>query len=165
MLDMEKNLFLISQPWIRIAGTAVFVIALFFFVLPMFVGIRHAGCYTGTIVSMLGVIYFALNPVIADLMQKAWEQNFGHFLLCLFLGILALGGLTGLTFSALMIHAECNHPESPATVVILGCKVRRDGAPTLMLKKRLDAGAAYLEEHPEVCVIVSGGQGSDEVIS
>ncbi|MDE5884551.1 MAG: YdcF family protein [Oscillospiraceae bacterium] len=162
---IEKNIFLISQSWVRIAGTTVFGIALFFFVLPMFVGIRHAGCYAGTIISILGIVYFALNPVIAHLMQKIWERDFGHFLLCIFLGILALGGLIGLTFSFLMIRAECNQPETPATVLILGCKVRRDGAPTLMLKKRLDAGAAYLEQHPEVSVIVCGGQGSDEVIS
>ena len=164
-LDMEKNLFLISQPWVRITGTAVFVIMLFFFVLPMFVGIRHAGCYAGTVICILGIVYFALNPTVSKLLQNIWKNEFGHVILCVFLGILGLGAVLAIVFSFLMIRAECHKPKEANTVLILGCKVRRDGAPTLMLKKRLDAGAAYLEQHPEVSVIVCGGQGSDEVIS
>lgn len=164
MPDMERNLFLISQPWIRISGTVVFGIALFFFILPMFVGIRHAGCYAGTVICILGVLFFALNPPVAKLLQSVWQNGFGHVILCVCLGILGLGAILGMILSIFMIRAECNQPENPATVVILGCKVK-NGKPSLMLKKRLDAGAAYLEQHPEISVIVCGGQGIDESIS
>lgn len=160
----EKNLFLISQPWLRVAGIVIFAVALFFFIMPMFVGIHHEGCVAGTIISMLGLVYFGLNPVIAGLLQNVWRQNIGHFVICIVLGFLGLGALLGLIFSVLMIRSACNRPENPATMVILGCKVK-DGRPSLMLKKRLDAGADYLEQHPEISVIVSGGQGTDESIS
>ena len=50
------------------------------------------------------------------------------------------------------------------TVVVLGCKVK-NGAPSLMLGRRLNAAYEYLTEEPDVKVIVSGGKGDDEIIS
>ena len=37
--------------------------------------------------------------------------------------------------------------------------------PSLMLQERLEVALQYLEEHPDVPCIVTGGQGSDEQIS
>lgn len=47
-------------------------------------------------------------------------------------------------------------------VVILGAKVKPGGVPSLSLANRLDVAASYLQKHPQVLVIVSGGQGEDE---
>ena len=66
--------------------------------------------------------------------------------------------------SVFMIISANHKPKSENTVVILGCKVR-DGAPSLMLQKRLDAALNYLNQHPDVPVIVCGGQGEDESIT
>lgn len=63
-----------------------------------------------------------------------------------------------------MIKAACSTPESGSTVVVLGCKVRGE-KPTLILQKRLDAAYDYLMEHPDSVCVLSGGQGSDEIIS
>ncbi|MFD2308395.1 YdcF family protein [Enterococcus termitis] len=56
--------------------------------------------------------------------------------------------------------------ESPDTVLILGAQVKgssKDNAyPSTVLKERLDAAVPYLKEHPNVTVIVCGGQGDDE---
>ena len=52
----------------------------------------------------------------------------------------------------------------PQAVVVLGCQVRQDG-PSVLLQDRLDTALAYLTEHPELPVVVSGGQGEDEPIS
>ena len=46
-------------------------------------------------------------------------------------------------------------------MVVLGAKVRADG-PSVSLMDRIKATAAYMEEHPHVIAIVSGGQGPDE---
>lgn len=46
--------------------------------------------------------------------------------------------------------------------IVLGAKVKPGGVPSLSLKNRLDVAASYLTEHPNVTVIVSGGQGKDE---
>lgn len=48
-------------------------------------------------------------------------------------------------------------------VLILGAKLFGD-KPSISLKNRLDAACMYLQSHPHVKVIVSGGQGKDEDI-
>ena len=77
------------------------------------------------------------------------------------LGLLGVFVLAGIVFSICMGAAMADKPKEEQPVVILGCKVRGD-RPSLMLKKRLDAAIPYLKEHPELPVIVCGGQGADE---
>ncbi len=48
--------------------------------------------------------------------------------------------------------------------IILGAQWKSTG-PSTVLRKRLDAAIEYLNENPETLVIVSGGQGSNEVMS
>ena len=54
--------------------------------------------------------------------------------------------------------------DDPAVMVVLGCQVRADG-PSILLRDRLDTALEYWEEHPDMTVVVSGGQGPDEYIS
>lgn len=54
--------------------------------------------------------------------------------------------------------------DGPEVMVIFGCQVRADG-PSILLRDRLDTALAYLEEHPETRVVVSGGKGDDEHMS
>ena len=49
----------------------------------------------------------------------------------------------------------------PKVMVILGCKVESWG-PSILLQDRLDKALDYLEDHPDLTVVVSGGQGPDE---
>ena len=46
-------------------------------------------------------------------------------------------------------------------MLILGCQVHPWG-PSVLLKDRLDEALSYLNEHHDVTIIVSGGQGPDE---
>ena len=128
-------MFMILPLWARISGTILFLTGLFFFVNPMLLGIRHAGCYFGTAICVLGAIFFGLNPVIAKFLQEIWENGFGHFMLCLVMGMLGFGAVLGIILSGMMIHSACQKPKKEHTVIILGCKVR-NGEPSLMLKKR-----------------------------
>lgn len=50
---------------------------------------------------------------------------------------------------------------TPETVIVLGCKTI-DGAPSPMLKLRLDKAAEYLNINPAAVCIVTGGQGWNE---
>ena len=50
----------------------------------------------------------------------------------------------------------------PDFIVVLGAQVQGDG-PSLTLKKRLDRTLEFLQANPDKTVIVSGGQGADEV--
>ena len=147
--------------WARIAGSVVFGILLLFFVNPLLLGIRNAGVFTGIVLCLLGLFYFGGNSLVAPLMEKIWLTDFGRFALCLVFGLLGVFVLAGIVFSICMGAAMADKPKEEQPVVILGCKVRGD-RPSLMLKKRLDAAIPYLKEHPELPVIVCGGQGADE---
>ncbi len=156
-------MFEISALWIRLLGTSVFLAALLFFICPFFVGIHHAGCYAGSVICILGILFFVANAQISSLLQSIWKTEFGHFALCLIMGLMILGIIGAISLSIAMIQAANDQPKEENIVVILGCKVR-NGAPSLMLQRRLDAAVAYLQQH-DVPVIVCGGQGADESIS
>jgi uncharacterized SAM-binding protein YcdF (DUF218 family) len=49
-------------------------------------------------------------------------------------------------------------------MIILGAKLNRDQL-SLTLKNRMDVALTYLRNNPSTQVIVSGGQGADELIS
>lgn len=85
------------------------------------------------------------------------------FRVCVVLVI--LGVLLFLTLLAIILYG--NHDDvdgEPKMMIILGCQVKPWG-PSILLKDRLNKALDYLEEHPGVTVVVSGGQGPDEHIS
>ena len=63
-------------------------------------------------------------------------------------------------------HFEEDTKTGSATrwIIVLGAQVRGRKI-TDSLKRRLDCASEYLKEHPEVHVIVSGGQGKDEEVT
>lgn len=73
-----------------------------------------------------------------------------------------------LTFAALLgavLRGSYDHVQGdPQIMVILGCQVKSWG-PSILLQDRLDKTLDYLEEHPDMTVVVSGGQGPDEHIT
>ena len=72
-------------------------------------------------------------------------------------GILSFAILLGLVLNGSYDHISGN----PRVMIILGCQVRQDG-PSILLRDRLDEALSYLEDHPDMTVVVSGGQGDDE---
>lgn len=52
----------------------------------------------------------------------------------------------------------------PQTVVVLGANLW-DHKPSPILMERLECAAAYLNEHPDTRVVVTGGMGDDEPVS
>ena len=91
-------------------------------------------------------------------MSRLWKNKWLKSLLCLaFAGLLTFGALLGA-----VLHGSYDHIQGePATMLILGCQVYPWG-PSVLLQDRLDEALDYLGEHPEMTVIVSGGQGPDE---
>lgn len=157
-------MFAIPQLWVRIVGVVLCAVLLFFFATPMLVGIRNVGCYAGTVVSLLGIAFFAANPIVARWLQAVWDNGTGHVVMCVLIGAVVLDCVLAIAISVGMIGAIRDKPKDEAPVVILGCKVRGE-TPSLMLQRRLDAAVPYLKAHPDVPVIVCGGQGKDEAIS
>lgn len=79
--------------------------------------------------------------------------------------ILALGLLMACITEAMIIRASLGDPRAQVDyVVVLGAKVNANG-PSVSLWDRINAAADYLDQHPDVIAIVSGGQGTDEPIT
>lgn len=79
------------------------------------------------------------------------------FLVLVLLGTLVFGALLGLVLGG----AHDSIDGSPQVMIILGCQLH-DWGPSVMLQDRLDKALDYLKDHPEVVVVVSGGQGENE---
>lgn len=76
------------------------------------------------------------------------------------LGLLAFGALE----VYIGLHSRDRMAGDPQVMVIFGCQVRRDG-PSILLRDRLDTALDYLEDHPDIRVVVTGGKGDDEHMS
>ncbi len=72
-------------------------------------------------------------------------------------GILAFAALAG----AVALGARDQVAGNPKVMIILGCQVM-DSGPSQLLRDRLDEALAYLEQSPDMTVVVSGSQGSNE---
>ena len=80
--------------------------------------------------------------------------------------MLAAGVLVFLIVEGMILWAgEKQMPEeSPAAVIVLGAGVNGT-TPSLTLRTRLEAAAEYLFTHPDIPVVLSGGQGPGEDIT
>ncbi len=75
-------------------------------------------------------------------------------------GIVAFAVLLG----QVLVGAKDDIQGDPRAMVILGCQLH-DWGPSILLQDRLDKALEYLEDHPDMTVVVSGGQGPDEPTS
>ena len=82
-----------------------------------------------------------------------------------------LKAFAALVLAGMLVFAACfccvifgshSQLEDDADImIILGCQVKPWG-PSVLLQDRLDTALDYLEEHPDITVVVSGGKGDDE---
>lgn len=75
-------------------------------------------------------------------------------------GLLCFGSLFGIVLSGDRDRLD----GQPRIMVILGCQVKPWG-PSVLLQDRLDKALDYLADHPDMTVVVSGGQGPDEPVT
>lgn len=82
--------------------------------------------------------------------------------------LLVLLALALLLFAAMEIviavHDRTDIAGEPDVMLIFGCQVRKDG-PSILLRDRLDTALGYLEDHPDLPVLVTGGKGDNEHLS
>ena len=128
------------------------ILLFFWCFLPVFAGIFNIGSLTGMVVGALLVLYGAAPQLFTSL---PWQLQTVIKLI-----VLVIAALT-VSITAVMVSAILQPAAEADTVIVLGCKVDRDG-PSRMLRERLDAAYDYLQENTDAIVIVTGGQGSDE---
>ena len=81
------------------------------------------------------------------------------------LGLVLAGAVTfGALFGAVLCGSHDHIRGDPQVMVILGCQVKPWG-PSVLLQDRLDKALDYLKDHPDLTIVVSGGQGPDEPVS
>ncbi len=100
-------------------------------------------------------------PLIVKLSEKSRLFRAAAFLVSL--AYLMFGVLFAVTTGLILINSASPAPNADA-VIVLGSGIRGEH-PSLTLKYRLDAALDYLNGSPDSLVIVSGGQGPDEIVS
>lgn len=146
---------------IRVSLAILFIIGFFIFLTPVFSGIINVGNTVGMIVY---TALFFITIFWKQLFAFVCEHRFLRIISIVAVIISALLIIMAIVISFAMISAANSPPPNDTTVIVLGCKVRGN-KPSLMLHKRIMAAYEYLEENSCAMCIVSGGQGSDELIS
>ncbi len=142
-----------------IAGAAGIII--FFF--PVFAGIFNFGVFAGTLLSACLLAGCLLQPRLQTLCAA---NQAVHILI----RIIQAGYILFLIIAAAacfqMYKETRNTPSDDAdrTMIVLGCGLEGE-RPSQMLWRRLTAAESYLKQHPSIPVIVSGGQGGDEIMA
>ena len=70
----------------------------------------------------------------------------------------------GAIVTSAMVWATCQAPPENSTAIVLGAQVKPWG-PSVILRGRIDAAKSYLDDSPNANAVLSGGQGSDEIMS
>ena len=93
--------------------------------------------------------------------SRAWKACERVFLAGLALGVVTLACIE----AAVVFRGEADNSAIPVdAVIVLGAGVNGE-TPSAALWSRIRAAEDYLQKHPEVPVVLSGGQGSGENIS
>ena len=155
----------LENPMLRIILLGIAICGLVIFFLPVTVHIINAGNLFGMGVSMCLLGFVLFNQQFSQLLDRIKHHSAGRIALRIVAGCIVLGILYCLILSGFMIHAANKNPkEKPAAIIVLGCKVRGT-EPSLMLMRRIRAAYEAAVEYPDTPLILSGGQGSDEMIS
>lgn len=135
------------------------------FAMPLSIGIINLGNCAGMGISGALLLIFIFWGRFSSFIVKCWEKPLGKVILSLLGAVTVLSIILAVVISVFMVRASDDPPKDEnTTVVVLGCKVK-DGAPSRMLRRRLDAAYEYLSQHESVYAIVSGGKGDDETMS
>ena len=103
------------------------------------------------------ILFYTLMPMVGVKWPILAKVTTRVFTVILVIGLLVVG-----ITEAVILKASFGSPkEQVEYMVVLGAKVRHDG-PSVSLWDRIYGAYNYLEAHPEVIAIVSGGQGPDE---
>ncbi len=150
---------------VKVILVGIFIMIWVHFSIPVSVGIINVGDIIGLAFSAVGIFSVIFSSRLKNLIGRIWEHIAGRIFLVSTAVIGCIGVICAVVISVFMIRAMNDNPKGkPVTIVVLGCQINGE-TPSLMLKRRLDTAYNYLAEFDDVNVIVSGGQGSDEVTS
>ena len=140
------------------------VLAIIMFIATGLCTTFNLGNFVGSLISIFLLVLSLKRYDLAIFLGNVFKSAAGRIILTAVFSVFIICIVTALILSAFMISAMNNIPDEPATVIVLGCRVK-DSGPSLMLEKRIEAAYEYLSEYENVICIASGGKGTDEPIS
>lgn len=131
------------------------IVMMVWYLIPVFTAhVLNSGNVCGILLFMLIYSYARhFHQVNRFLILK--HAKLGMLVLALSLVICVM-----LISSAMAIAQTSKRPGKEGTVVVLGCKVGSQ-----LAQSRIDTAVAYMKDHPEAYVVVTGGTGRDEYMS
>ena len=129
----------IENTEMRIIPALISLCMFIWFVIPFTRGIVNAGNCTGAAISGILVLIFIFFRRFSGIIERMWNTLVGKVVLISVFSAVALCVIAAITISFFMIGAMNDRPDSDSTtLVVLGCQVK-NGRPSNMLKRRLDA--------------------------
>ena len=153
----ERTVAFKTRNWGAVAGWIGIV---FFSLLALFLNFCMVG-YSFSVLVCLCIIGIILVYKGLNLLAKKYPRD-ARTLKRIFTVILCIGLLVVGVTECVIINASFGDPKEHCDyMVVLGAKVRTEG-PSVSLMDRIRAAKTYLDSHPDVIAVVSGGQGTDE---
>ena len=119
---------------------------------------------SGNIAGLAVMTFFLLVTVFWN-KTEGFRKNKAGKAVTVFLSVFFILGFCYAGFLSFNMVRTClTKPGKPNMIVVLGCQLWGED-PSPMLQKRLDKAYDLLVKYPDVPVVVTGGQGDDEVIS
>lgn len=106
------------------------------------------------------ILFYSFMPLVGLKYPAFAKITTKIFTVILIIGLLVVG----ITEAIIIKYSFGNPNETVDYIVVLGAKVNANG-PSVSLWDRICAAYTYLDEHPNVIAVVSGGQGTDEPIT
>lgn len=149
---------------IRVIMTVIGCVMLLWFIIPTVYGIFHIGSVTGILISCAVIFRFGFAGIYLKL-KAAMLSHIPTMIIMRVIQTVAVAFiLYAVVVSAFMIYAMSAAPRDNATAVVLGAEVKPWG-PSALLRQRIDAAEKYMNDRPDVSAVVTGGKGSNEVMS
>lgn len=148
------NKFIVFLPWLCCGALA----GLAFFLKYCIPGYSFSALVCICLIGL--ILFYTFMPLVGLKFPAFAKVATRIFTVLLVIGLLVVG-----ITEAIIIHASFGDPKEQVDyMVVLGAKVNADG-PSVSLWDRICGAYEYMEEHPDVIAIVSGGQGTDEPIT
>ncbi len=151
----------------RIPVTVVSAMLFLWGILPfMIAGIVNVGVITSVAIGLVGILASVFHAKTEKAVLRVIHGGRGVRIAAVAVGsIVVILVLLFIVVSVIMVcNAARSAPDGHVTLVVPGAKINGEH-PSLMLYGRLQAAAEFLEQHPTVNCVVSGGQGEDEPCS
>lgn len=155
----------ITETVIRILVAILGVVVTVFYIGPLITtGEKNLGVITGLEFAGLLFLYAIFFKKINLAVKSFCKNKIGKIITSVICIVLAIGiGVSGYAFGNIVSHGNTAKLETEY-IIVLGCVLRGD-QPGVFLTQRLNTAYDYLSSNPESKAILSGGQGSNEIIS